>query len=121
MTEPELPAVRPRSWRVADADAFLPALDRLLDSVEAAVLRQRDDDGPATAPEVLLSGLLTVLDEAGVVVRDLQRRLVDFPTVGPDGEVVLLCRTGEESRIAWWHDPTAGYAGRRSLDDDPPW
>ena len=116
------PAAGPdrRSWDVAAADAFLPALDRLLDSVAAGVRRGRA--GPDGAdPRLLVHGLMAVLNEEGVVVRDLNRRLVDFPSVGPEGETVLLCRIGAEPRVEWWHHPETGFAGRRHLNDDPPW
>lgn len=109
-----------RSWDVADAEAFLPALDRLLDSVDEAVGRAPDRVDGAD-PRLVLHGLIAVLNEEGVLVRDLERRLVDFPAFGPDGERVLLCRIGAEPRIEWWHDPESGFAGRRRLDDDPPW
>lgn len=109
-----------RSWRVADADAFLPSLDRLFDSIDEALERRRDG-AAGTDPRLVLLGLVSVLDEHGVVVRDLDRRLVDFPATGPGGESVLLCRIGAEPNIEWWHDPDAGFAGRRRLDDDPPW
>jgi hypothetical protein len=105
---------------VADADAFLPALDRLFDSVEEGIERHRGQVAGAD-PRLLLHGLVTVLGEQGVVVRDLQRRLVDFPGRGPNGEVVLWCRVENEPRIEWWHEPETGFAGRRSLADDPPW
>jgi hypothetical protein len=110
-----------RSWRPADADAALPALDRLFDSVMAAVDRGRRTDGTGADPRVLLHGLVAVLDEDCVLVRDVERRLIDFPALAADGHEILLCRIGTEPSIAWWHDPESGFAGRRSLADDPPW
>lgn len=122
MTGPVPPVVGPdrRSWQVVDADAFLPSLDRLFDSVDEAVRRRRGSAEGAD-PRLVLLGLLTVLNEEGVMVRDLDRRLVDFTAAGPDGELVLLCRIGAEPRVEWWHDLETGFAGRRRLADDPPW
>lgn len=106
---------------MSDAESFLPALDRLLDSVDAATSRRARRPGHGADPRVLAHGVVLVLAEHGVVVRDLSRRLVDFPARAGDGREVLLCRIGSEPRIGWWHEPSDGFAGRRSLDDDPPW
>ena len=32
-----------------------------------------------------------------------------------DGAEVYLCWMPGEERVAWWHDPEAGFAGRRPL------
>ena len=110
-----------RSWRVEDAEAYLPALDRLFDSVLAGVERLRVAPGDGTDPRLLVHGLVAVLAEDCVVVRDVERRLIDFPTRGPDGTEVLLCRIADEDSIDWWHDHESGFGGRRSIEDDPPW
>lgn len=55
------------------------------------------------------------LDDLGVIVKDLDVGLLDFPSER-DGETVLLCwRVGEE-RVAFWHGLTDGFAGRRPID-----
>lgn len=55
------------------------------------------------------------LADLGVLVKDLDMGLVDFPSER-DGETVLLCwRVGEE-RVAFWHGLTDGFAGRRPID-----
>jgi len=49
-----------------------------------------------------------------IVLRDLDRGLVDFPSLR-DGEEVLLCwRLGEEE-IGFWHSLHEGFSGRRPL------
>lgn len=59
---------------------------------------------------------LARLDGWGVVVRDLESGICDFPA-RREGRPVYLCwRVGEE-RIAAWHEPDAGFAGRRPLDE----
>lgn len=110
-----------RWWSVVEADAYLPALDRLFETVEAAVDRARSRPAVGADPRLLLHGLVATLSEDGVLVRDLSRRLIDFPGRGPDGREVVWCRIGTEPTITWWHDPDAGFAGRRNLVDDPPW
>jgi hypothetical protein len=55
------------------------------------------------------------LSEMEVVLRDLDRGLVDFPALR-DGEEVYLCWVErEESEIAYWHDVDAGFGGREPL------
>jgi hypothetical protein len=51
-----------------------------------------------------------------IVLRDLDRGLVDFPAVREGAEVYLCWQEGEEE-IGFWHEPDAGFTGRRPLDD----
>ena len=64
---------------------------------------------------VELSRAVGELDAVDIVLRDFERGLVDFPAIR-DGEEVYLCwLVDEEDRIAFWHEPEAGFAGRRPL------
>jgi hypothetical protein len=50
----------------------------------------------------------------GVLVKDVNSGLLDFPAVR-QGEVVFLCwRVGEPS-VAFWHSIDGGFAGRQPL------
>jgi hypothetical protein len=53
--------------------------------------------------------------ERDIVVRDLDRGLIDFPAVR-DGQEVYLCWVDGEDDIAFWHELDAGYAGRQALE-----
>ena len=117
--EPGSTAPLHRTWTVDQVDEYLTGLDRLFDSVTEAAAR-RDSARAGADERVLLHGLLAVLEEDGVLVRDLRQRLIDFRTTASDGRTVLLCRIGDEARIEWWHDLDTGFPGRRSLADDPP-
>jgi hypothetical protein len=55
------------------------------------------------------------LQELGVLVKDLDRGLVDFPALR-DGEEVLLCWQVGEDEVAYWHGLEEGFAGRKPLD-----
>lgn len=55
------------------------------------------------------------LDAMEIVVRDLDRGLVDFPALREDEEVYLCWVEGEEDEIAHWHALDAGFAGREPL------
>jgi len=63
---------------------------------------------------VALSRALNELDAVDVVVRDVDRGLVDFPAVR-DGEEVYLCWLLDEDEIGFWHAPDAGFGGRQPL------
>ena len=54
------------------------------------------------------------LQSLGVLVKDLDRGLVDFPALR-DGEEVLLCWQVGEDEVAWWHGIEEGFAGRKPL------
>ena len=57
------------------------------------------------------------LREMEVVLRDLDRGLVDFPSLR-EGREVYLCWEEGEDEVGFWHEPDAGFGGRRPLDDD---
>ena len=59
---------------------------------------------------------LTELQAREIVLRDLDRGLVDFPSLR-DGEEIYLCWEEGEPDIGFWHDPEAGFAGRRPSGD----
>ena len=62
---------------------------------------------------------LRELDEEGIILRDPQRGLIDFPARHPNGRDVLLCWQLGEDDLAWWHLPEDGFAGRRPLPLPP--
>ena len=55
------------------------------------------------------------LEETGVVVKDLDIGLVDFPTLYR-GEEVYLCWRMDEADIDYWHGVHEGFAGRKEID-----
>jgi hypothetical protein len=64
--------------------------------------------------------LVAVVDELqrlGVLVKDLDRGLVDFPCVHRGREILLCWELGEDE-VAWWHGTEEGFAGRRPLPLD---
>jgi hypothetical protein len=56
------------------------------------------------------------LDELDVVLRDIATGLIDFPALVNGRQVWLCWRLGEDE-IGWWHELTAGVAGRRPILD----
>ena len=57
---------------------------------------------------------LEEFEERGIIIRDLQRGLIDFPALR-DGREVYLCWLYGEERIDFWHEVDTGFAGRQSL------
>src|SRR6059058_4638039 len=55
------------------------------------------------------------LEELGVVIKDLDLGLLDFPAEH-DGRDVLLCWHVGEDSVAFWHGLAEGFAGRKPID-----
>lgn len=54
------------------------------------------------------------LDAMEVIIRDLDRGLVDFPALR-EGREVYLCWEEGEDEITHWHEVDAGFSGRQDL------
>jgi hypothetical protein len=67
------------------------------------------------AASVIVSLGFERLEELEVLVRDIHRGIVDFPSL-MDGREVYLCWHLGEPEIAHWHELESGFAGRRPLD-----
>jgi hypothetical protein len=102
---------------IRDARARLVALGEKAADAVAALDPQRGGSYPGrvvAAPLVELSRALGELEAVDVVLRDIDRGLIDFPAIR-DGEEVYLCWLLDEDEIAFWHEPDAGFAGRQPL------
>lgn len=97
-------------------------LDERLQKAAARVeqlVRNGYDRGGTTVEEYLelQVGCLEIManfEQRQIIVKDVQRGLVDFPAVVGGREVFLCWEQGEE-RIEFWHDIDDGYAGRERL------
>jgi hypothetical protein len=126
--------IHERHYTLAEASELLPRVVELVERMRSA----RDRLGDREAREALSEAGLTngggdpgrtvsegfvelrdsmaELRELDVVLRDLDRALLDFPSIR-DGQEVYLCWQEGEDAIEYWHEPEAGFAGRRPLDD----
>lgn len=52
--------------------------------------------------------------ERGIIVRSVERGLVDIPSER-DGRAVYLCWVAGEAEITQWHETDTGFAGRQPL------
>jgi hypothetical protein len=125
MAEPE------HGWTVEAANAALPRVQQVLERIKELVARARQDregaaervEGNGHAPAVgagsELRAAVEELTDQGIVLRDLDAGLIDFPARLPDGREYLLCWVLGEPEVGFWHWPEAGFAGRRPLSDPP--
>jgi hypothetical protein len=61
--------------------------------------------------------LIQTLTDDGIIVKGVEEGLVDFPALQKDGEEVLLCWKDGEEDIEFWHSLSAGYRGRRPIEE----
>jgi len=64
-----------------------------------------------------VASLVEQIQAYGVLVKDLDRGLLDFPA-RRGGEEVLLCWCVGEEEIGYWHGTEEGFAGRKPLPAD---
>jgi hypothetical protein len=97
------------------AEAAHLALHRRLD-VDANGDRPGGDELEAPAAELQagIRALLDHLSSLGVVLRDMETGLVDFPTLR-DGEPAWLCWRLADADLGFWHTTREGFASRRPL------
>jgi hypothetical protein len=89
-------------------------------AAEALAQKAEGNGGGGEASTYLVDYLETVqrgmaaLEGLGVILKDIERGLIDFPHWREGREVYLCWKLGEE-RIDYWHDIDSGYAGRQPL------
>jgi len=98
-------------YTVEQARATLPQVRSTL--LQVALERHRTDAAPADR-HAIVEALLDHLTSLGIVIRDLDSGLVDFPTMR-DGEPAWLCWRLDDPDIAFWHSTREGYASRQPL------
>ena len=132
-----------RTFTLAEAQRLLPILESLLKTAITSkqLIEQVDTELQDLGHRIFLNGgtLVNVLEVArrkserekavqrakdavaeihatGVQVKDLDIGLLDFPCK-VEGEIVLLCWKLGEDKIAHWHSPEEGFAGRKPIDE----
>lgn len=124
-----------RHYTVDEANATLSAVSERLEQLRGARRDLGDEEARAAlsgaAPGngggepgrvvseafIELRSALEELQELGVLLRDLERGLVDFPSLRDDREVYLCWEEGEPE-LGYWHETDSGYSGRLPLDAD---
>ena len=119
-----LPRLEPVLREMRDLRARLVETER---QIEALLVKMRGNGHAhqgelaalrATSQETIaaIETRMREINEQGVLVKDLEMGLIDFPARRA-GEDVLLCWRLGEPRIAWWHSVEGGFAARQPLDD----
>ena len=121
-------------FTVAEANRLIPRISALVEGLRhnrrrlqnqrpaaEALARKAEGNGGGGAASTYLVDYLATFQRAmaeiegvGVILKDLERGLIDFPHWRDGREVYLCWKLGEE-RIAYWHDIDSGYAGRQPL------
>ncbi|MCY4086047.1 MAG: DUF2203 domain-containing protein [Actinomycetia bacterium] len=128
-TVEEATALLPRVRRLAEKMVELRARLRALQHEAEARRRAAGSNGGGRLPagseqqvgvgDTTLAELrktLGAIEELGVLVKDVDVGLLDFPARHPvTGENVLLCWKVGETEIGYWHGEAEGFAGRKSL------
>jgi hypothetical protein len=111
--EAQLPDLQERLPRLRDARRTLIASSRRITDAVAA-----DGGGVAGSDwfvaQQTLKADVTALAEAGILLRDPEAGLVDFPAER-EGRVVFLCWRLDEEHVAWFHETDTGFSGREPL------
>ncbi|MGH7828310.1 MAG: DUF2203 domain-containing protein [Candidatus Binatia bacterium] len=141
----ETNAAYPRLFTVDEANALLPTLRPLVESIletlrrlkaktETVIRDQRlDPDTPQLMNRLQenseiahfigqIKGLVEEIHSYGCMCKGVEQGLLDFPCM-LGSEVVFLCWQYGEASVTYWHRVEDGYEGRRPLldaDDDEP-
>jgi hypothetical protein len=111
-----LPQLKPLLRQLRDAKDQLTDEEAHEVLSEAAATNGGGDEGHQVGVAFLeVRRLLETLEESGIVLRDIDRGLVDFPAL-IDGREVYLCWELGEDEVSFWHELSGGYRGRESLD-----
>lgn len=109
-------SMRDASANAQEAQAQLSAL---MDSIQSNGRESHGEEWEAQQAVIEESAktVRAALDEfsdRGIILRDVQRGLVDFPAMREDREVYLCWLYGETS-IEYWHEVDTGFDGRQPL------
>ncbi len=132
--------MRERHYTLEEANAALPWLEEVLarmvplrerlgsQQIELMSLMQnRSGNGVASHDQEIEESQKTMDDLAqqlrqdlqeitdrGIIVRDIVRGLVDFPS-DREGQTIFLCWLRGEPQIDYWHGTNEGFASRKRL------
>jgi hypothetical protein len=124
----------PNYFTLPEANETLNIIRPLVDEIQEirqAILRNQPEAWPAIEKSVgnggnralsnmvkdfeKLDTLVHQIQDMGVLVKDINLGLLDFPAL-KDGREVYLCWQYGEGEIAFWHEVEAGFAGRQPIE-----
>ena len=106
-----------RKW-LAELDELRVELEKNDQRLSAMMTGGNDVGGALVNQKVKVLGrmkeVLTEFEAREILIKDLERGLVDFPAIVGDREV-FLCWEKDEDDVEYWHDIDSGFAGREPL------
>lgn len=122
-----------RLFTLAEATALIPQLETFLskakdgrmtlihtkDEIKKACAKAEYGGGTVVGPQYVtaledMHESLQSIQEMGVIVKDLESGLCDFPFL-LEGRIVYLCWKLGEDKIEWWHEITSSFSGRQAI------
>ena len=112
-----LPTLKPFVKAMLQArDELLEIQPELQPTLEKAINNGNSSvSSTALAAMQLLKEAVMAIRALGVEVKDVNRGLVDFPSIR-NGEIVYLCWAHPEEKVSFWHRIEDGFAGRQPLN-----
>ena len=125
----------PRYFTLQEANEILVTIRPLMDEVQTIrqkILANQPEAWPAIEKSAgnggnralsnmvqdfeKLDALVHLIQDTGVLIKDINIGLLDFPALR-DGREVYLCWQHGEGEIAFWHEVEAGFAGRQPIEN----
>jgi hypothetical protein len=111
-----LPQVRVWLARIGQLREELQTADKRLGSL----MKKGNDLGGTLVNDWVrkLAATKDLLDEFNsrqIMIKDMERGLIDFPAI-IGGREVFLCWEQDEETVEFWHDLDSGYTGRERLE-----
>ncbi len=135
MSEAGFPFSSERIFTLSEANALIPELEQHWTAIKhgrQTLIDTREEVKKASAQAALgggtvdgvkyiqglqsINGSLHAIQELGVVVKDAEIGLCDFPFM-LNGKLVFLCWKSGEDQVRWWHELDSGYANRQPIND----
>ena len=124
----------PQYFTISEANEALVIIRPLMDEVQAirqkimatqpeawtAIEKSVGNGGSRSLSQIVqdfekLDALVHQILDTGVLIKDVNIGLLDFPALR-NGNEVYLCWQFGEGDIAYWHEVEAGYAGRQPIN-----
>jgi hypothetical protein len=106
-----------RTW-LAELEELRDKLEKNDQKLSAMMAGGNDVGGELVNQKVKLlgrmKGVLQEFEMREIMIKDLERGLLDFPAIVGDREV-FLCWEKDEDDVEYWHDIDSGFAGREPL------
>ena len=108
--------LKPLRARAQELDSETSALEQRIGRNGGSSTRDRLEQQRTLLEEVVsqINRKADSISERGILVKGVEPGLVDFPSIS-DGREVYLCWREGETKIEFWHEVDAGFAGRQAL------